>query len=85
MTDNVISSSMRDQEVLGHILKLKSNNPCHSNRRLTENETSCFCTTDDNNKTQQGKIYIHTYFGMLFGPSFYLPFTPYRHAELLTR
>ena len=61
MTDNVLnsSSSMRDQEVLGHRLKLKSNNPCYSNRRLTENETSCFCTTNDN-KTQQGKMYIHT-------------------------
>ena len=41
MTDNVINSSMRVQEVLRNILKLNSNTPYYSNRRPTEKETSC--------------------------------------------
>ena len=42
MTDNVINSSIRVEEVLRNILKLNSNSPCCSNRRPTENETSFF-------------------------------------------
>ena len=45
-----------------NILKINSNKPYHSNRRPTENETSRFCPTDDNNETQQRKIYIRAQF-----------------------